>query len=283
VAIAVLCTAGSSGAQAPEAGRVTHLEGVAAVARASLPQGAALKERDSVYLADLVTTAEQSRAQLLLARKAIVTIREKSVLRITEAPGTGTIELTSGKVKVQVANGSLAPGDKVEVRTPTAITAVRGTTWIVESEITPAGPVSHVTVLEGIVDVTPLDPTTRAPRGPVVKVNPLQRFSVGGSGAPAAPQPITRAEADALGATFAFGLKANSTTDSDLLRKQLDQAAADAAAAQKASSSGDLLGSQGGGRGVSGDDLRSRGGGGPVTGGGGGGSGGSTINSFTGR
>jgi hypothetical protein len=88
-AVALLCTVGPvapAAAQAPAAGVVNRLEGTAAVARATTPQTTPLKTRDAVYLRDLVTTGEQSRAQLLLGGKAMVTIREQSLLRITEPP-----------------------------------------------------------------------------------------------------------------------------------------------------------------------------------------------------
>jgi FecR-like protein len=243
-------------AQAP-AGQVSRLEGTAAVARATTPQPNALKIKDPLYLRDLVTTGERSRAQLLLGGKAMVTIREQSSMRITEVPaGSSTIDMTDGKLKVVAIKDRLKPGDRIEVRTPTAITAVRGTGWITEVIRRPSGPpITRVTVLDGVVEVTPLDPATGRPRGPVVRLNPLQQLDVDGSTTPGAPIVVTKADADHLDATFAFSLKAGVGTNPDVVKHQLERAASDAAAAQAA---GRLPGTSSTGPTLSGDDLRSR-------------------------
>jgi FecR protein len=246
-------------AQALAAGVVNRVEGTAAVARTATPEATPLKIKDAVYVRDLVTTGEQSRAQLLLGRKATVTIREQSALRITEIPGgTATIDMTDGKLKVAAIKDRLKPGDRIEVRTPTAITAVRGTAWIVEVTKTPAGPVSRITVLDGVVEVTPLDPATGRPRGAVIALRALQQLDVGGATPPAAPQTITTADASRLDATFAFTLKAGAGADPDVLKRQLDRAAKDAAAAQTGSANRLPPGGQDSGPNVSGDAIRSR-------------------------
>ena len=261
-AVALLYAVGPAApaaAQAPSAGVVNRLEGSAVVARTATPEATPLKIRDAVYVRDLVTTGEQSRAQLLLAGKATVTIREQSSLRISEVPGgTATIDMTDGKLKVAAIKDRLKPGDRIEVRTPTAITAVRGTAWIVEVTKTPAGPVSRITVLDGIVEVTPLDPATGRPRGAVIALHALQQLELGVTTPPVAPQTITRADASLLDATFAFTLKAGTGTDPDVMKRQLDRAAKDAAAAQAGSGNRVPLGSQDSGPNVSGDAIRSR-------------------------
>ncbi|HET7340274.1 MAG TPA: FecR family protein [Methylomirabilota bacterium] len=255
-ALALLLTLGvlaPARAQESSAGHVTRLEGTAAVARTATPQPLPLKPPDKVYLRDLVTTAEQSRAQLLLGGKALVTIREQSSLRINEVPGGSTIDVTDGKLKVYVGKDHLKPGERIEVRTPTAITAVRGTAWITEVIKRPsAPPLSRITVLDGIVEVTPLDPVTGRPSGQVVRLSPLQQLEVDGT-TPGTPVVISRADADRLDATFAFALKAGPGTNADLLKRQVDQAASDAAKR-------DLLppGTGGTTPSLSGDDLRSR-------------------------
>ena len=131
-------------AQAPAAGTVTRVEGTAAVARTAIPQPAPLKTRDSLYLRDLLTTGEQSRAQLLLGGKATVTMRERSVLRITEDPGVSTVDITDGKLKLAVLKDRMKAGERVEVKTPNAVTAVRGTVVVVEVVRTASGMASSV-------------------------------------------------------------------------------------------------------------------------------------------
>jgi hypothetical protein len=271
-AVALLCTVAPAAAQAPAAGTVSRVEGSVAVARTTTPEATPLKIRDAVYQRDLVTTGEQSRAQLLLGGKATVSIRERSTLRIIEVPdGTSTIDITAGKLKLVAIKDRLKPGERVEVRMPGAIASVRGTAWISEVSITPAGPVSRITVLDGLVEVTPLDLATGRPRGPVVRLNPLQRLEISGATPPGAPQTISRADADRLDATFSFGLKTG--PGGGVVERQVERATSDANdAAQGASGGRRPSATQDSGPSVSGDDIRSRAGVGtsPPTGGGGG-------------
>src|SRR5207247_3951085 len=130
-----------------------------------------------------------------------------------------------------------------------------GTTIVTELTKTPAGPMTRLTVLDGFVDITPLDPATGAPLGPPVRVNSLQQTTVTGAGAPTPPQPINRTDAIRLDATFAFKLSPTTASD-DVLKRQLDQAAKDAAKLQGAG--GKLPGTGDGSPAVSGDDIRSR-------------------------
>src|SRR5262250_944527 len=84
-------------AQSTKAGVVTTLEGNVTVTRISLaPQP--LKFRDDVFVNDKVVTGDQSLARMLLGGKAVVTVRERSSLTITETPGKATIDLEAGKI-----------------------------------------------------------------------------------------------------------------------------------------------------------------------------------------
>src|SRR6195256_2219629 len=67
-------------------GIVTTLSGQATVARSSLirQQSLPLKFRDALYVRDQITTKEHSTVKLLLGGKSLVTVRELSVLTITE-------------------------------------------------------------------------------------------------------------------------------------------------------------------------------------------------------
>jgi hypothetical protein len=273
VALALVLTLGvvaTVAAQPRPAGTVTRLEGSAAVARSAAPQATPLRIKDSVYLRDLVTTGEQSRAQMLLGGKATVTMREQSSLRITEVPGVSSIDISDGRLKLALKKNSLKPGERIEVKTPNAITAVRGTVVVVEVLRTAAGVRSRFTLLDGLVEVSSIDPASGQPRGTPVTLRPLQQVDVAGAGAPGTPQAIGRADADRLDATFAFALKPGGAAGADLLKKQMEQAASDAAALQGAGGSLTPPGSQGTTPSVSGDSLRLRGGtiGPPPTGGG---------------
>ncbi len=133
LSLAVVLSLWPAGARAQSrAGVVTNLQGTATATRRPLPQPVALKFRDDVFQNDRIVTGDRSLVRLLLGGKAVVTIRERSALTITEIPGKSTINLDDGKIAVAVARDRMRPGEQIEVKTPNAIAAVRGTTFVVE-------------------------------------------------------------------------------------------------------------------------------------------------------
>src|SRR5262245_17573068 len=116
----------------PEVGVVTTLQGQATVARASATSALPLKFRDSVFEKDRINTGEKSIVKVLMGGRAIVTVRELSVLTITEEVGRTVVNLESGKIAVGVAKQRMKPGETLEVHTPNAVAAVRGTVFVVE-------------------------------------------------------------------------------------------------------------------------------------------------------
>ena len=128
-----------------KAGVVTNLEGSATAARSAAPQPVSLKFKDDVLQNDRIVTGDRSIVRMLLGGKAVVTVRERSSLTITEVPGKSTIDLDTGKIAVAVAKERMRPGESLEVRTPNAIAAVRGTVFIIEViRATAQGPGSDV-------------------------------------------------------------------------------------------------------------------------------------------
>lgn len=176
-------------------GVVTTLTGTATLARASRSQP--LRFRDSVFEQDKIATAEKSLVRVLLGGKAIVTIRELSELTITEGHRTSIIHLSSGKIGLAVARERMQPGDEIEVRTPNAVAAVRGTVFVVELiRSAAAGPfVTNLHVVKGIVDVTPIH---AAPGTPPSRVAAGQSIGVTGSIA----GPVQPFSPTAMGAVF---------------------------------------------------------------------------------
>src|SRR6266567_2077321 len=79
---------------------------------------------------------------------------------ISEGHAKSIIQLSAGKIGLAVARQRMQPGEEIEVRTPNAVAAVRGTVFVVEL-IRPAkggasgsAPfVTNVHVVKGIVDV----------------------------------------------------------------------------------------------------------------------------------
>jgi hypothetical protein len=176
------CAASPVAAQTPKAGVVTTLEGTVTATRAAAAP-VALKFKDDVFYRDRITTAEQSLARMLLGGKAVVTVRERSVLTITEVPGRSTIEIDSGKFALAVARERMRPGEVIEIRTPNAVAGVRGSVIVTDVE-SPAGTPtvsSSLYVLQGsLSDAQPRDPTTRAGVGTPRTINTMEQFKVVG-------------------------------------------------------------------------------------------------------
>ena len=223
-------------AQAPRAGIVTTLRGTATVARDTAPTPAPLKFRDDVFVRDRINTGDESLARILLGGKAVVTIRERSQLTITETATTSTIEMTSGKIALSVDKTRVQPGESVEIKTPHAVAAIRGTIIVAEVDAPSASSAasSRFTLLTGLVDVTAIDPVTGQPAGAAVILRPLQALTATGSAGVAAPRPITRAEAEAVAAGFSVPIREPSSgANAKVVADQVEQATQHAATAAK--------------------------------------------------
>ncbi len=175
-----LCPAPAPAQSAAGVGVVTTLSGQATVARATLSQPLPLRFKDDVFEKDRISTAEKSIVRVLLGGKALVTVRELSVLTITEETGRSTVDLASGKIAVGVARQRMRPGEVIEIRTSNAVAVVRGTVLVVEiiqaSASSHGGPTpatTNVHVLHGLVDVFP----TNDPGAPPVQVGTMQTLS----------------------------------------------------------------------------------------------------------
>jgi hypothetical protein len=182
----------------------------------ALPEPKPLHFKDDLFLRDRITTGERSIVRVLLGGKATVTARERSVLTITEVPGVATINLGAGRIAVAVAKGLMKPGEVIQIKTPNAVTAIRGTVVIAEVEPVPQGYQSTITILRGLVDVTRLDPAG-ALTGPAVKVGALERVTVVNAQPVPSPQKITRDAASRLAADFSFVPKNAPAASADAL------------------------------------------------------------------
>ncbi len=144
----------------PSQGVVTMLLGQATLTRRAPVTPQPLRFKDDLFEYDRINTGERSLVRVLLGGKAVVTVRELSVFTITEEARDQSVRLTWGKLAVSVAHSRIRPGESVEIRTPNAIAAVRGTVVIVEvlpPTIPGATPNSLVTVTRGTVGVTRAD------------------------------------------------------------------------------------------------------------------------------
>lgn len=196
----VALTAGIPSAFAQDhAGIVTSLEGVAMVSRIALPEGRPLQFKDDVLVRDRITTGDRSLVRVLLGGKATVTARERSVLTITEVPGVSTVHLDEGRISVAVSKGLMKPGEVIQIKTPNAVSAIRGT--VVVAEVFPGTTLrSTISVLRGLVEVTRLD--TGHQVGKSVNVGAFQAVTIAGSRPLAQPGAISAADAQRLTADF---------------------------------------------------------------------------------
>lgn len=157
--LSALSVAESPGGTSAESsvGIVTTISGQVTVVRGSLlrQQPLFLKFRDELYLRDQICTKDHSTVKLLLGGKSLVTVRELSVLTITEELGLrSTLYLPIGKVSIAVARQKMNPGETIEIRTPNATATVRGTVFIVE--VKPSRDYALPSPAAGVTDFQPL-------------------------------------------------------------------------------------------------------------------------------
>ncbi|HXE88708.1 MAG TPA: FecR domain-containing protein, partial [Hyphomicrobiaceae bacterium] len=144
----------------PSQGVVTLLLGQATLTRRAPVTPQPLRFKDDLFEHDRINTGERSLVRVLLGAKALVTVRELSAFTITEEARNQTVRLTWGKLAVSVVHSRMRPGEAIEIRTPNAIAAVRGTVVIVEvlpPTIPGATPNTLITVTRGTVGVTRAD------------------------------------------------------------------------------------------------------------------------------
>ncbi len=164
----------------PKAGVVTTLEGQAVVARAAMPEPIPLKFKDDVFLKDRIDTREYSVVRVLMGGKALVTIRELSVFTVTEESGRAVGDLQTGKLAVGVAKSLLKRGEAIEVRTPNAVAAIRGSLLVAEVRVLDGVLQSIFTAVEATVPIT-VSPRTHP--AVVIPLSPGQTVRVSGVGA----------------------------------------------------------------------------------------------------
>ncbi len=176
-------------------GVVTALKGKAQLTRAATQT--TLRFKDDLILRDLIDTQERSLARVLFGGKSTVTVRELSSLEVREEllPGgaTRTIhDLSSGSILVNVARSLMRRGDEVQIRTPNAVAAVRGSTVFALYDVALAQTI--FAVLAGSAVVTPEGQ-------PSITLTPNTSVNVTGSattGVQSTEGTITQAEANEI-------------------------------------------------------------------------------------
>jgi hypothetical protein len=184
---ALVCTSPilASAQSDDSAGVVTTVNGDATLLRAvAAAQPVSLRMRDEIFVRDRIQTREHSLVRVLLGGKALITVRELSILTVTEEASRVTVDLQSGKVGVAVVKARMRPGEIIEIRTPNATAAVRGTVFVVEVDPMQPGQAgsapattTRVHLFHGALDVSArLDPAQ-----PTVRLAELQSVVVAGN------------------------------------------------------------------------------------------------------
>lgn len=210
-------------------GVVTTVLGQVTVVRATLPEPAPLRFKDDIFVHDRIVTGSDSLARVLLGGKALLTVREQSQLVVNEVPGVTTIDMGSGRFMMAVVKGRMKPGESIEIKTPNAVAGIRGTVFVVEVTGTGNRVKTNLTVLRGLVEVTPLDLASKRPVGPSVNVGALQSVGISGMAAPQL-RAITPDAAQRLGNDYKVKRVDPAQVKAVLPEAHVEQMAKDAAA-----------------------------------------------------
>lgn len=104
---------------------------------------------------DLLHTNDQGRLRVMLVDQSLISVGPKSEVRVIErvaAPNQSSLELTYGKVRMRLTK---QPGERFEVRTPTAVAGVIGTDFGADASVPGT---THFICLEGEVRISNADP-----------------------------------------------------------------------------------------------------------------------------
>src|SRR5437899_12653558 len=136
-------------------GVVTTLKGHVTVTRTmSPPRTFPLNFKDQVFFKDRIVTQEQSLVQMLLGKKALITVRELSELTLTKEPGRpSSLGIAKGKLGLAVAQAQMNPDESIRVRTPNAIAAVHGAVMVIEVRPIAGRVLTDIHVTSGRADI----------------------------------------------------------------------------------------------------------------------------------
>lgn len=134
-------------------GEVNALKGKASIMRADKKLNA--NARDSVLLIDTVETEMSSRMKILFIDDSLLTLGERSKVSIKEyvlgdekKRGQSIFALLDGRVRAVVGK------NKLEIHTPTAVAAARGTILILWMQGTSGAPETCLALLKGSADAS---------------------------------------------------------------------------------------------------------------------------------
>ena len=162
-ALVLLLIASSQSALAEEIGSVTIVQNQASVLHKGVAQPVSVEKGAGVFFEDTYQTQQKSKVQILFKDNTTLNITEKSKIQITEyvydpSKGVrrGVLQVLEGTVRA-VVEKLFGSGSKFEIHTPSAVAAARGTDFIVAVATVDSLPVTTISTLEGVVDVSSSD------------------------------------------------------------------------------------------------------------------------------
>lgn len=150
------CALAATAYAAEDVGAVVALRGSALIERDAKVIEAKLK--DGILLKDGVETKERSKAKMLFIDDSVLTLGEKSKVKIREflyrkdKGGKSIFNLIDGKMR------SVVGKSEFEIHTPTAVAAARGTVIDFETGEMDGKAFTTITCHEGEVDIRNIDP-----------------------------------------------------------------------------------------------------------------------------
>jgi len=154
LALALLaCVLAGATAQAQKAGAVDAVLPQATIQR-SAAEFPAAKGTD-VSWDNLLRTDKQGRVRVMLVDQSLISVGPKSEVRVVRqavASSQSSLELAYGKVRMRLAK---QPGQRFELRTPTAVAGVIGTDFGADASVPGT---THFVCLEGEVRISSSDP-----------------------------------------------------------------------------------------------------------------------------
>lgn len=177
-------------AQGLVSARVTSVSGRVEIQRASTAQVQFVKISlsDELRPGDVVRTGRSSRLVLELSDGSLAVFGDNTTAQVSDfnASPKKLFEILRGKTRVHIEHAGGKP-NPYQVTTPTAVIAVRGTTFDVEVR----GNTTDVFVHEGRVEVFSLRHLTEP-----VMVQPFERVRIQGDDLPSSPRRFRRGEND---------------------------------------------------------------------------------------
>ena len=167
-------------------GQVASLQGQATVQHAGSSQVMPLSVQSPVYRDDTIQTLEVSKIKLLLIDGTELTLGEGGTMTLSQLVYAPQHNTHQGIVRIarglfRAVTRKVLPQTAFEVRTATAVAAVRGTQWL--GEVTPEA--TAIVVLQGEVTVVQAD---KRVRGGEVVLTPGLGTEVRGTSPPTAPR-----------------------------------------------------------------------------------------------